>query len=194
MDKFNEGYLTSKRDKDSDEQYTPIYAVIPLVKYIPKEYKIWLPFDKEWSAFNQVLTDSEFDTIYTNIDDGYDFFEYEPDEYDMIISTPPFSMKDKVIKRVYELGKPFCLLLPLASLQGKERFKYFKNGIQLLAFDKRIAFHNINSTDKTIKGTPFSCAYFIGGVDILPRDLLIEELDIFECDLMDKYKRKGELL
>lgn len=161
--RLNTGYQTARKTKESDEQYTPLYAVDPLVKYIPKGTRIWLPFDKEWSAFNKVLKENGFETICSHIDWGQDFFEYEPSEWDMIVSNPPFSLKDKVLKRVYELGKPFCLLLPLATLQGKERSKYFKNDLQLLSFDLRISFHNQESMKTTIKGTPFACAYFIGG-------------------------------
>lgn len=160
---LNTGYLTAKQTKQSDEQYTPLYAVEPLIKYIPKGTRIWLPFDKEWSAFNRVLKEHGFETVCSHIDDGQDFFDYEPNAWDMIISNPPFSMKDEIIKRVYELGKPFCLLLPLATLQGKARFKYFKTGLQLLSFDVRISFHNADSMQATIKGTPFASAYFIGG-------------------------------
>lgn len=160
---LNTGYMTARTNKKSDEQYTPFYAVEPIVKYIPKGSTIWLPFDKEWSAFNKVLKQKGFQTICSHIDQGQDFFEYEPKEWDLIISNPPFSLKDKIIKRVYELGKPFCLLLPLATLQGKERFKYFKEDLQLLSFDSRISFHNQESMQSTIKGTPFASAYFIGG-------------------------------
>lgn len=46
----NKGYLTAKRDEESNEQYTPFYAVDPITKYIPKDMKIWCPFDCEWSA------------------------------------------------------------------------------------------------------------------------------------------------
>lgn len=160
---LNKGYSSAKCNKESDEQFTPYYAVEPLIKYLPKNIKVWLPFDQEWSAFNVVLKNHGFNTICSHIDNGQDFFNYEPYEWDMIISNPPFSMKDKVIERVYELGKPFCLLLPLASLQGKKRFPYFQKGLQLLTFDKRISYHNKNSLDKTISNIPYTSAYFIGG-------------------------------
>lgn len=182
---MNTGYLTAKRTKQSDEQYTPIYAVEPLVKYIPKGVKIWLPFDKKWSAYNQVFKEHGFETTCTHIDYGQDFYNFEPKEWDMIVSNPPYSQKDEVLKRVYELGKPFCLLLPLATLQGKERFKYFKNGLQILSFDSRISFHNQNSMQRTIKGTPFACAYFIGG-RLLPKDLMLEELKVYEKPLVEE--------
>ncbi len=112
--------------------------------------------------------------IYTHIDDGKDFFKFEPDEYDAIISNPPFSKKDRVLKRLYQLNKPFAVLLPMNSLQGKARYEYFKNGIQLLAFDQRVGFHNIDNLERPVEGTPFASAYFCR--NILPKDLIIEQL------------------
>ncbi len=52
---LNKGYLQASRDTKSNEQYTPYYAVEPLMKYIPKHMKIWMPFDQEWSAFYQTF-------------------------------------------------------------------------------------------------------------------------------------------
>lgn len=115
-----------------------------------------------------------YDVHKSHIDDGQDFFTYEPDNYDIIISNPPFNVKDKILERLYELGKPFAVLLPMNSLQGKSRYKYFKNGIQLLTFDQRIGYHNQQSMDVPIEGSPFATAYFCK--DILPSDLIVEEL------------------
>lgn len=70
------------------------------------------------------------------------------------------------------------------SLQGQARYKYFKNGIQLLSFDKRIEYHSNISLDTYIKGSPFASAYFCR--DILPKDLILEELVKYERSL--KYK------
>lgn len=118
----------------------------------------------------------------SHIDDGQNFFEYEPDEYDVIVSNPPFSIKDKILKRLYELDKPFAILLPLNSLQGKSRYKYFKQGIQLLSFDQRIGYHNQENMDSPVEGSPFATAYFCRG--ILPRDLIVEKLEKFEQPLI----------
>ena len=49
----NKGYLTATRTDESNEMYTPFYAVEPIIKYISKDKKIWCPFDEEWSAFYQ---------------------------------------------------------------------------------------------------------------------------------------------
>lgn len=50
---LNTGYLKAARTEESNEQYTPYYAVDPILKYIPKTAKVWTPFDCEWSAFYQ---------------------------------------------------------------------------------------------------------------------------------------------
>lgn len=178
----NIGYLTSKRTPEVQESYTPYYAVDPIIKYISKNKKIWCPFDKEWSAFYQSFKREGYDVVRSHIDDGQDFFTYEPDSYDIIISNPPFNIKDKILERLYELNKPFAILLPMNSLQGKTRYKFFKNGIQLLSFDSRIGFHNLDNMDKHIKGNSFATAYFCR--DVLPKDLIIEELIEYEKELL----------
>lgn len=171
----NKGYLTSNTTNTGDEMYTPKYAVQPLLKYLDKNKVIWCPFDTEDSQFVKVFNDNGYKVIYSHIWEDKDFFKYQPDNYDIIISNPPFSLKDQVIARLYELGKPFMILLPLNSLQGQKRYEYFSKsggGIQLLSFDKRINY--TNQSGKTLTASPFASAYFCR--NILPKDLILEKL------------------
>lgn len=177
---LNIGYLQS--DKENNELYTPLYAVDPILKYIPKDKIIWCPFDEEWSAFYRRLKEEGYNVVRSSLKDGQDFFTYEPNKWDVIVSNPPFSSKDKVLERLYSFKKPFAILLPLNSLQGKTRFKFFTQGIQLLSFDSRISFHKPDSMDIVIKGSPFATAYFCK--DLLPRDLIVEELKFYEKSLV----------
>ena len=131
-----------------------------------------------------------WDVIRSSIQDGQDFFQYEPEEYDIIISNPPFTKKNEVLKRLCELGKPFAILLPLNSLQGKDRFEYFDQGIQILSFDKRISYHNPENMEKYVKGCSFATAYFCRGV--LARDLMIERLVEFEMPLKKNNRREAK--
>jgi len=182
----NVGYLTASKTDESNENYTPYYAVDPIIKYIDKSKRIWLPFDEEWSAYYQTFKKNGHKTIRSSIQEGKDFFTYEPDDYDIIVSNPPFNIKDKILKRLDELGKPFAILLPLNSLQGAKRYEYcFKNGIQLLAFDQRIGFHSINNMQQPTEGTPFASAYFCR--DVLPKDLIVEELHKYDKPLISKF-------
>lgn len=86
----------------------------------------------------------------------------------MIITNPPYSLKDEFIKKCYEYGKPFCLLLPLTSLEGIKRGEMFrKNGIELVVLDKRIDF---NGKGKNWYNTSWFC------YKVLPKQLIFEKL------------------
>ena len=168
---------------NNDECMTLPYAVEPIIKYIPKDAVVWCPFDKEDSEFVKQIKANGNKVIYSHIDNGQDFFTYEPDEhYDIIISNPPFSKKDKVLKRLDELGKPFAMLLPANSIQGNARYQNcFKNGIQMLCFNYRIDYHTNFNFQTYTKGNHFASAYFCR--DVLPKDLIVEELIKYERSL-----------
>ena len=165
----------------NDEFYTPSYSIKPILKYLKKNSTIWCPFDTENSEYVKLFRESGHKVIATHIWQGQDFFNYEPEEYDCIISNPPFSIKDKVLNRLYSFHKPFAVLLPLNSLQGKSRFKYFKQGIQILIFDSRVCYHDQKHMNSVVKGSPFATAYFCK--DLLPKDLIIEQLHEYDRPL-----------
>ncbi len=168
----NIGYLMAKTDKKSDEYYTPKEAVLPLVKYLKKEDVIWCPFDDESSEYVKVLSLSN-KVIFSHINNGKDFFTYTPDHYDIIISNPPFSLKDKVLERLQFLNKPYAILLPLPTLQGQKRFSYLI-GKQALIFDKRINFYQDIEHTIMAKGVAFASIYICN--KFLPKDLIFEKI------------------
>ena len=174
----NKGYLTSDRSAAGDERYTPVYAVVPLLEFTPpppSKTVIWCPFDKEQSAFVKVFRDARYKVECSHIDNGQDFFTYEPENWDVMISNPPFSKKDEVLRRAYELEKPFALLLPANSIQGKTRFNIFRNDVQMLCFDSRIGFMDPEHTDSPVEGVSFGSAYFCR--NFLPSKLELRKLD-----------------
>ena len=103
----------------------------------------------------------------------YEDFSTEED-YDIIISNPPFSQKDNVLKRLFELDKPYAMLLPIPSLQGQTRFEYMKDGLQYLGFDKRINYYMNSDFSQVQKGVSFGSCYLCK--KFLPSDLILEEL------------------
>ena len=74
---------------------------------------------------------------------------------------------------MYELDKPYAMLLPLAVLQGNSRFKYIQN-CEWLGFDKRINYYTNQDLTQVQKGVSFGSCYLCK--DFLPKDLIIEEL------------------
>jgi len=182
---MNTGYLTSDITIDGDERYTPFYAVNPILKYLKPRSSIWCPFDKEWSAFVIKLRESGHKVDCTHIDDGYDFFLQSGLDYDYIISNPPFSVKDEVLERLYHWGIPFMMLLPVPTLQGIKRGKLFvKYGVQVLAFDDRIGYHDSDKMNKPNPSHVTGSAYFC--YKVLPKDLIIEKLIKYDRHLGDE--------
>ncbi len=162
--------INYSRNGAFDEVYTPDYAITPILKYIQKDKVIWCPFDNENSNYVKVFKENGYNVIYSHINDEKDFFTYIPEKFDIIVSNPPFSIKTKILKRCYEIGKPFALLLPITALEGIERGKLFREyGIQLLVFNKRIEFINRKGS-----GVWFNSSYFC--YKLLPRDVIFEEL------------------
>ena len=66
------------------------------------------------------------------------------------------------------------MLLPLAALQGRGRYRHLKNGVELLAFDRRISFYMGRKSARPASGCAFASAYFCRGV--LPEKLILEEI------------------
>lgn len=126
----------TKKAGETDEWNTPESAVYPLLPYIKslyynedgtmKEPTIWCPFDDENSAFWKVFS-PRFKTIATHINTGNDFFTTNVEECDYIISNPPYSIRQKVLERLFDLKKPFAMLLNYAGLwDSKARYNLFK--------------------------------------------------------------------
>jgi hypothetical protein len=183
---LNIGYLTAKTDKASDEVYTPQYAVTPLIKHLDnwlhdanilsrKDITIWCPFDEEDSWYVKTFKEAGYNVIATHINNGQNFFEYEPEHYDVIISNPPFSIKDDILKRLDELHKPYAMLLPLPTLQGQKRFDYIKD-CEVLIFDKRINFYKDKEMKEVQKGVSFASIYICK--NFLLNTLIFEKLEV----------------
>lgn len=129
-----------------------------------KQITVWCPFDKELSEFVLFFKENfpVVKVVYSHIDDGQDFFEYEPEHYDIICSNPPFSRKLDVFKRLNKLGKPWVMLSNVMCLNYMEIGNYFAdNPVQLLIPDKRVSFDGNPSS--------FCSAFFCK--DFLPSSL-----------------------
>jgi len=165
-----------------DEQYTPRYGIEILIPYIQhlKDKVFWLPFDKKDSQFVEVLKENGFNAIYSHIDNGQDFLEYEPEEWDVLISNPPYKEKRKYWERALDLKKPFALLLPLnilsdsvinVTMRERERERDF----QLLIPSRRMRFYN-NLTGETGNQPTFKASYF--GVNFFQDQIILADMEI----------------
>jgi hypothetical protein len=141
-----------------DEYYTKEYAIKPLLKYIPNDKTVWCPFDKLESNFVKLLKEHGCNVIYSHIDTGQDFFEYEPQNYDYIVSNPPYSLRERILERLFLLQKPFALLINEAGLfDSKKRYELLKNNpFEIMVFDKRIDYIK---GEEVMKGVPFKSIF-----------------------------------
>jgi len=159
-----------------DKLYTPKYAIAPLLPYFKKfKNKIfWECTDFGKSNITKVLQKNGFKVITSHISEGKDFFKYQPKEWDILITNPPYSLKDKFLERAYSLNKPFCFLLPITTLEGIKRGKLFRRcGVELLVLDRRINFM------KNKKACWFNTSWFCWKV--LPEKLIFAELKFDNC-------------
>ena len=157
------------KNEKNDELYTPDYAIEPLLKYLPKDKIIWECTDFGESNITKLLKQHDYKVISTH-KDNFDFLTDVPNfDFDMIITNPPYSLKNEFLKKCYEYDKPFCLLLPLTSLEGIERGKMFREkGIDVLVLDRRCDFMDNK------KSNWFNTSWFC--YKVLPKQLIFEEL------------------
>lgn len=158
-------WLRTGAFNEKDEYYTPKILAEVIVKYVPEGATVWLPFDTENSEFAHAFRGRN-KVICSHIWMGQCFFEYEPATYDYVISNPPFTRKLEVLDRLYKLGKPFAMVLPLPMLNYQEVGHFFLDKeLQLLIVDKKVSFDGNTAS--------FNNSFFCSGV--LPKDI------IFEC-------------
>lgn len=147
-----------------DEYYTPSILINCIIQYIEHwifEFKknnnrdpiIWLPFDTEESKYYQILNKTFGEDAYiirSHLNDNKDFFTYQPDEFDIIISNPPFSKKLKIFERIiFDFRKPFVLLMNMMAINYQNISNLFQSvgeDIQFLIPDKKVSFDGHTSS------------------------------------------------
>lgn len=173
----NEFLFTSQGK--NDECYTHRYGVEPLLEFLPrfKDKIIWCPFDDEESEFVKCFKENGYRVVDSHIKTGQNFYFYEPEEWDLIISNPPFTNKKEIFKRAIGFNKPFCLLMSLTWLNDSTPKKLFRNkGLQLLMFEERMTFKGQEKNKIN-----FSSAYFCR--DFLPEQIIIRDFKVNQGSL-----------
>ncbi len=160
---------------NNDECMTLAYAVKPILKYIPQRAVVWCPFDTEESEFVKQIRKSGRKVIATHINNGQDFYKYEPSEHwDCIVSNPPFTNKRLIFERALSFNKPFALIMSNTWLNDAAPKQLFKEkDLQLLMFNKRMKFKNNGEIQDKIT---FSSSYYCW--NFLPKQIIMEELSI----------------
>ncbi len=177
-----ESLLALMGNNAPDDFQTPNWPIDILVHRLnlvnPKKI-IWEPACGRGNIVNRI-NEHNIDCFGTDLKGHIDFLkDWTVGEnsairpFDCIVTNPPFSLKAQFLKRCYDLGKPFALLMPLTALGGDKRIKmYREKGLQVLVLPKRVDFE---FPDGTSKGSPwFHCAWFTHGFN-LESDLIFAE-------------------
>lgn len=162
----------------NNEFMTPKFAVRPIMKYLNAGSKIWCPFDTEESNYVKLLTEAGHYVKCTHIATGTDFFDTEvPFGTDYIISNPPYSQKTEVLQKLFEIGKPFAMLVGVVGLfESQKRFDMFKNNkFEIMYFNRRVSYMKDYTSNKLELNPPFSSVYVCH--NILPQQIVFEEID-----------------
>lgn len=135
-----------KQSIGGDEYYSPQNVVDMILPYLIESgyKKIWCPFDLEESRYVQTFQKLGMEVSFGHIQTGQDFFEYTEPQGDVVISNPPFSKRDEIFRRLYEMDCPFALVMNFNGLfDSKKRARMFsKNGVELLVPFGRMRFEH----------------------------------------------------
>lgn len=154
------------KKSNTDEWYTPAECVELIVPFLNwgGYRRILCPFDTADSQFVKVLTMRGFDVTYSHIKTGTDFFTIENlNDYDAVVSNPPFSKRQRILEKLFASGVPFAMILNLNGIfDSKKRWELFKdNDFEIIVPLGRMHFFN----DECKGNSPnFQSAYICHGM------------------------------
>lgn len=155
-----------KISNHGDEYFSPQNVVDMIVPYIKNRgYKtIWCPFDHEDSNFVTTFQDLGFNVNYGHLETGQDFFEYDEPQGDVLVTNPPYSKRNAIMKRLFEFKMPFAIVMNFNGLfDSKERVKMFrKNRFELLIPSGRMKF--IHKEKGKMNSPNFQSIYLCSGI------------------------------
>ena len=99
--------------KPNDKIYTPVKIAKEMISFYDLKGIVLDPF-KGGGVFYDNLP-SHVERHWCEIEDGEDFFEFD-EQVDWIISNPPYSLFDEVMKHSYEIAKNIVYLVPLSKV------------------------------------------------------------------------------
>lgn len=167
----------AKKKAEKDEWFTPEEAVYPILRYLKKNSIIWCPFDTEESNFVKILEAEGHIVHATHIIKGEDFFKIDvPKHCDYIVSNPPYSKRNKILKRLFEIGKPFAMLMNTNGLFDSDlRWNLFKVKDFTLIYLKGRVNYMEKYGEKQKSSPPFQSAYICS--QISEQQIIFEEQD-----------------
>jgi hypothetical protein len=162
-------------DSGNDEFYTPRYAIDPLLKYVSPDCSVWCPFDTDESLIVRALRERGNRVTATHISTGTDFFSASVPDCDVVISNPPYSRKSEVFERLFDMNKPFAMLVGVVGLFEARRFHIFKDRqFEIMWLSGRVAYFKSFDEERPSVNPAFSSVWVTSG--ILPQANVFETI------------------
>ena len=124
----------------TDDWQTPIQYLKIIDLYIDKDTRINDPFwcsglvKEKWKELGRDI-----------IHEPTDFFTDDYDTTDIIVGNPPFSILADVLVKLFEIGKPFAILIPIGKIAQIKIQKILRNhNIQLIVANCYTGFYTSN--------------------------------------------------
>lgn len=152
-----------------DECYTTSNEAQKLVKYIEeneivsKQDIVWLPFDNEFSNIYKALTKNGFKVVMTNLENGQDFYLYQPEQWNIIITNPPFSGRTNLMARLMSFDKPFIILQATQYFNNQFAVNYlceFSDDFKFLLPQSRMNFLMYQTKENIISSVKAGNAFY----------------------------------
>ena len=122
---------------EHDDYMTPKSAWANIAHLLNPDKKYWEAFygDGNSGIFLRELG------LKNVIHEPIDFFNNDTlPEYDILISNPPFSQAKNIMNRLYELDKPFILIMPSSKICTSYFRNWHNKKLQIIIPRKRIQF------------------------------------------------------
>ena len=145
----------------TDNYYSKKEVWEKIQQYIPKDKVIYEPFYGDGKS-GQYLRELGFDVIHEPVD----FFENDLGE--IIVSNPPFSIKQEIFTRLKKLDKPFIIVMFPIVLSCKWFLDIFDD-IQIIIPKTRVKMYGNGKENYTPNGGVWYFCYKMN----LPKDLII---------------------
>ena len=126
-------YMMISNEKDNYETPNDILDII--LKYISKETRLYDPFYCHGTSGNRMRSRG-----YSCIHEDKDFYDDRPSkqDYDIIVSNPPYSDLKQVFRTLKKINKPFAMLVPIEAIARK--YFIFDQNVQLIVIKKNVHF------------------------------------------------------
>jgi hypothetical protein len=124
-----------------DDFFTKEQTFKQIAPFIPKDKKVYMPFYSPYSNCNELLGKHINNEI---IYEDKDFFSYKITD-GLICDNPPFSIKQKILKKLFEDDTPFMLILPVSTLCYKYLRIFDNTNLQLIILNGRPTYTKCNN-------------------------------------------------